>query len=126
MARAAWAVGARSRASRLLGRVGRLYLAVSDRVLRGYELDADTRTQAADSVLQRGVTALGSNQGLLTEMAQLQLAFGNWGKCAALWRSAMAVGSYMDQSPTYSLGTTRAPQPASGPASPPGPLAPWL
>ena len=74
------------------------------------QLIADTRTQAADSVLQRGVTALGSNQGLLIEMAQLQIAFGNWGKGAALWRGVMAVESYMDQSASYSLGNTPASQ----------------
>ncbi len=72
------------------------------------QLIADTRTPAADSVLQRGVAALGSSQGLLIEMAQLQIAFGKWGRGAALWRGVMAVEAYMDQSALFSLGNTPA------------------
>lgn len=72
------------------------------------QLIADTRTEQADSVLQRAVVALGSNRGLLIEMAQLQIAFGRWGRGAALWRGVMAAESYMDQSALFSLGNTPA------------------
>ena len=74
------------------------------------QLIADTRTTQADSVLQRAVVALGSNRGLLIEMAQLQLAFGRWGRGAALWRGVMAAESDMDQSALFSLGNTPASQ----------------
>ena len=54
IARVVEAVGDSSRAGRIVGRFGRLYLSVSDPVLRGYELDADTRSA---NLVGNGATA---------------------------------------------------------------------
>lgn len=67
------------------------------------QLISDTRTALADSVLQRGVAALGGSKPLLVELAQLQVALGRWGRGAALWRDVMAVEPYMDQAALFSM-----------------------
>lgn len=72
------------------------------------QLISDTRAAAADSVLQRGAAALGSSREFLIEIAQLQVALGQWGRGAAAWRRVMTAEPYMEQSALFSLGAVPA------------------
>jgi tetratricopeptide (TPR) repeat protein len=72
------------------------------------QLISDTRAAAADSVLQRGAAALGSSREFLIEIAQLQVALGQWGRGAAAWRRVMVAEPYMEQSALFSLGAVPA------------------
>jgi tetratricopeptide (TPR) repeat protein len=67
------------------------------------QLLMDSRAARADSVLQRGIAALGA-KGFTLEMAQLNVAKGNWGAGAALWRQAMLVEKYLDGAAVFSMG----------------------
>jgi tetratricopeptide (TPR) repeat protein len=67
------------------------------------QLLMDSRAARADSVLQRGIAALGS-KGFTLEMAQLHVSKGNWGAGAALWREAILTERYLDQAAVFSLG----------------------
>ena len=63
----------------------------------------DSRSARADSVLRRGVAALGA-KGFTLELAQLQVALGRWGAGAALWREALLEEKYLDGAAVFSLG----------------------
>lgn len=69
----------------------------------------DSRTARADSVLQRGIAALGEKAFQL-ELAQLYVALGRWGRGAALWRDIVAAEAYLDQSALFSLANVPASQ----------------
>ena len=71
------------------------------------QLLADSRASLADSVLRRGVAALGAG-GFTLELAQLEVSLGNWGRGAALWRDAMKAEQYLEQAAVFSLGLTPA------------------
>ncbi|MBW7933550.1 MAG: hypothetical protein H3C62_08050 [Gemmatimonadaceae bacterium] len=63
----------------------------------------DRRTDAADSVLQAAVTALGGAREFATEFADLYATMGRWEAAASAWRDAMTDAPYLDQSAAYSL-----------------------
>jgi tetratricopeptide (TPR) repeat protein len=67
------------------------------------QLLGDSRAARADSVLKRGIAALGA-KGFTLEMAQLNVSLGNWGAGAALWRDALLAEKYLDQAAVFSLG----------------------
>jgi tetratricopeptide (TPR) repeat protein len=63
----------------------------------------DRRADAADSVLQRAVAALGTAREFATEFADLYVTLGRWDAAAAAWRDALADAPYLDQSAAFSL-----------------------
>lgn len=67
------------------------------------QLLADSRTALADSVLRRGVAAVGE-QGFRLELAQLEVALGHWGRGAARWRDLMRAEAYLEGAALFSLG----------------------
>lgn len=71
------------------------------------QLLSDSRTALADSVLRRGVTTVGE-QGFKLELAQLEVALGNWGRGAARWRDLMRAEAYLEGAALFSLGITPA------------------
>lgn len=64
------------------------------------------QTDAADSVLQRAQTALGRNDELEVELAQLRAAMGLWVLAAQSWRRAVAVIPHYEQAALFSLTAT--------------------
>jgi tetratricopeptide (TPR) repeat protein len=67
------------------------------------QLLMDSRSARADTVLQRGVAALGA-KGFTIELAQLKVALGKWGEGSGLWREAMLTEPFLDQAAVFSLG----------------------
>ncbi|MDA1081219.1 MAG: hypothetical protein O2973_06010 [Gemmatimonadetes bacterium] len=71
------------------------------------QLLSDLRTSLADSVLRMGINALGGN-GFKLELAQIQIARGQWGAGAATWRELIRSEQYLHQAAFYSLGNAPA------------------
>ncbi len=65
-------------------------------------LDAG-RIMAADSVLQRAQSALGSGRDVAMELAQLRSQMGLWGLSAVSWREAMITSPYLVQATVFAL-----------------------
>jgi len=63
----------------------------------------DRRADAADSVLQQAVAALGTPREFATEFADLYVTLNRWDAAAAAWRDALADAPYLDQSAAFSL-----------------------
>ena len=89
------------------------------------QLLGDSRTERADSVLQRGVRSLGE-AGFRLELTQLRVALGQWGAGASLWRELIREEPYLDQAAYFSLGIAPASsrdsvrEALAKPPSPPG------
>ncbi len=64
------------------------------------------QTDAADSVLQRAQAALGRNNELEVELAQLRAAMGLWVLAAQSWRRAVAAIPHYEQAALFSLMST--------------------
>lgn len=67
------------------------------------------RAAAADSILARAQTALGSTKDLSLEVAQARAAQGQWVESAQAWREALLNADYLEQAAAYAL----APAPSS-------------
>jgi tetratricopeptide (TPR) repeat protein len=63
---------------------------------------------AADSVVQRGSSAIGSARALDYETAQLRAAEGQWEASAQAWRSALVDAPHLAAAAAYSLAPTPA------------------
>jgi tetratricopeptide (TPR) repeat protein len=61
---------------------------------------------AADSLMSRARTSLGSTKDLQLELAQLRAAQGQWLESAQAWRSALASAGYLEQAAAYALTPT--------------------
>ena len=61
---------------------------------------------AADSVIGRARTSLGSTKDLQLELAQLRGAQGQWLESAKAWRGALANAGYLEQAAAYTLAPT--------------------
>ena len=63
---------------------------------------------AADSIVQRGASAVGSARALDYESAQLRAAEGKWEASAQAWRSALVDAPHLAAAAAYSLSPTPA------------------
>ncbi len=63
---------------------------------------------AADSVLHRAESALGSGKGLELEAAQIRASMGLWQQSAEAWRKAVSGATYLEQAAIFSLSPTPA------------------
>ena len=63
----------------------------------------DGFSSAADSVMHRAETALGSGEGLELEVAQIRASMGLWQQSAEAWRRAVSAASYLEQAAVFSL-----------------------
>lgn len=61
------------------------------------------QTAAADSVIQRAGTALGSTKGLSLQIANVRAANGEWVASAQAWRDVLADSPDMEQAAAYAL-----------------------
>lgn len=61
------------------------------------------RLMAADRVLRSGASALGSEQDLALELAQLRARVGEWELSARSWRDALRDAPYLTQAAVFSL-----------------------
>ncbi|HSJ62351.1 MAG TPA: hypothetical protein VK922_00470, partial [Gemmatimonadaceae bacterium] len=61
------------------------------------------QTAAADSILRRAASTLGSTRGVELELAQLRAAMGLWESSAQAWRSAVDEAPYLEQAAVFSL-----------------------
>jgi tetratricopeptide (TPR) repeat protein len=63
----------------------------------------NAQTAAADSVLRRAASALGSARGMELELAQLRAAMGLWESSAEAWRNAVSDAAYLEQAAVFAL-----------------------
>jgi len=68
----------------------------------------DGDAPAADSVLRRARSELGTSRGMEAELAQLQASAGAWALAAESWRASMAAQEYLVQAAIFSSSVSRA------------------
>src|SRR5690348_3745746 len=66
------------------------------------------QASAADSIVQRGASAIGSARALDYETAQLRAAEGQWEASAHAWRSALVDAPHLASAGAYALSPTPA------------------
>ena len=63
----------------------------------------DGQIAAADSILQRAATTLGTTRDVELELAQLRAAMGLWEQSADSWRKAVEDAPYLEQAAVFAL-----------------------